>query len=423
MTRIPERRETDRTLRALAWIVLAAVLIRLAFVLFFSGFTEQNLGDSVRYNRVAKFLLERHAFWEYVRKPTAFVPPLYPAFLAGVYGLFGFHAIAVKVIQALIGGLLPWVVFKAARRGLDDRTALVAAAWTAVYPELIVMTGYLYTETLFILAQALAFVFLLSAFRDDRRRDWIVAGLLLGVSVLIRNILLMFPVFLLLICLADAELRKRWKRVVLSAAVMAAVVLPWTARNALAFHEFIPVTTGAGNEIWIGSDVSRGGRHRHGESLEAIRALTKGARTETEKDRMLIADAIRNIRSRPLGYVRVCLGKAFRVLFQVYENVPTGRSRRINPLLLLMLGLFYYPVLVLGAAGVWITAGRWRQWLPLTALLAYSVLLFTAVHFVPRYRIPLIPFCIVFASAAAVRAADRLSGRAASQGVSWISRK
>ncbi len=187
--------EAARTGRRLLWIIAAAVLIRLVFVLFFSGFTEQDLGDSVRYNRVAKFMLERHAFWEYVRRPTAFAPPLYPAFLAGVYGLFGFHALAVKIIQAIAGGLLPWAVFATGRRTLGDRAALLAAAWTAFYPELIVITGYLYTETFFMLAAAVAFRFLLDAFRDDKRRDWALAGLFLGLSVLIRNLLYLFPGF------------------------------------------------------------------------------------------------------------------------------------------------------------------------------------------------------------------------------------
>ncbi len=395
--------EAARTGRRLLWIVAAAVLIRLVFVLFFSGFTEQDLGDSVRYNRVAKFLLERHAFWEYVRRPTAFAPPLYPAFLAGVYGVFGYSALAVKIIQALAGGLLPWAVFAAGRRSLGDKAALLAAAWTAFYPELIVMTGYLYTETFFMLAAAVAFRHLLAAFRDDRRRDWALAGLFLGLSVLIRNLLFFFPFFLFTLCLFDRALRARWRRFILMTAVMAAVILPWTVRNAVVFREFIPVTTGAGTEIWIGSDVGRGGRHRHGESTEAISAITAGARSETEKDRMLIADALRNIRSRPLGWVKVCLGKAFRTVFQIYENVPTGRSRPVNPLVLIALGLFYYPLLMLGAAGVWITRRQWRLWLPLTGLLGYAVLLYSAVHFVPRYRIPLVPFLILFASAAAVR--------------------
>lgn len=416
MTRPPESAgrpaaEAARTGRLLLCIVVAAVLVRLVFVLFLSGFTEQDLGDSVRYNRVAKFLLERHAFWEYVRRPTAFAPPFYPFFMAGVYGLFGFHAIVIKIIQALAGGLLPWAVFALGRKPLGGRAALAAAAWTAFYPELIVITGYLYTETFFMLAAAAAFGFLLAAFRDDRRRDWALAGLFLGLSVLIRNLLLYFPFFLFGLCLFDRALRVRWKRFILTAAVMAAVIAPWTVRNALVFREFIPVTTGAGAEIWIGSDVGRGGRYRHGESTEAITALTAGARSETEKDRILIADAVRNIRSRPIGWVKVCLGKAFRAVFQVYENVPTGRSRPVNPLVVIALGLFYYPLLALGAAGLWITRRQWRLWLPLTGFFAYALLLYSAVHFVPRYRIPLIPFLILFASAAAVRIPSVLRGR------------
>jgi 4-amino-4-deoxy-L-arabinose transferase-like glycosyltransferase len=405
--------------RTLFWIVLAAVAIRLAFALFLSGFTGDGLPDTVRYSRVATALLEGKGFAEYGRRPTAFVPPVYPAFLAGCYGLFGFHALPVKILQALLGGLLSWIVFAAGRRGLGEKTALVAAAWTAVYPELVVLSGYLYTETLFILAEGLTFLFLLAGFRDGRTRNWIGAGFWLGVSVLIRNLLLFFPPFLMLACLIVREHRKRWRGIAAMTAVAAAVILPWTARNARAFHEFIPVTTGGGTEFYIGSDVARGGRYRHGESLEAINGLTRDAKTETEKDRILQAAALRNIRSRPLGYVRVCLGKAFRTVFQVYENVPTGKPRRASALVLIVLALFYYPLLGLTIRGLWITRAQARLWLPVTSLFAYCVLLYAAVHFVPRYRIPLIPFMILFGSAAAVSAAERIAGRFSSRRVPW----
>jgi 4-amino-4-deoxy-L-arabinose transferase-like glycosyltransferase len=406
----PEPKRTS-TSRKLAWIVLAAVGIRLAFVIFPSGFTGDSLPDAIRFSQVAKALLEGKGFAEYGRRPTAFVPPVYPAFLAGCYAAFGFRTLPVKIIQSLLGGLLCWVVFAAARRSLGDRTALVAAAWTAVYPELVVLSGFLYTETLFILAEAAVFLYLLSAFREDRMRDWILAGFFLGVSILIRTLLPFFPPFLFLACLLLREHRKRWKGIVVLTAIAVTVVLPWTIRNALVFHEFIPLTTGSGKELFIGSDVERGGRYRHDESIEAMNALTRNARSETEQDRMLRAAALRNIRNHPFGYVRVCLGKAFRTVFQVYENVPTGKPRRTNTFILVILSIFYYPLLGLAIAGLWITRAQWRLWLPVTALFAYSLLLFSAMHFVPRYRIPLIPFLIVFASAAAVRAADRIAER------------
>jgi 4-amino-4-deoxy-L-arabinose transferase-like glycosyltransferase len=384
--------------RALPWILAASVLIRLVFVLFFSETARNPLLDSERYTRVALNLLAGNGYAEWGRHPTAFVPPLYPFFLAGCYGLFGVHPLLVKILQAVLGGLLPWPVFKMGRMLAGDRTALLASAVTAVYPELVVMTGYLYTETFFILLTCLFFLFLLKALEMDRMADWILSGVAFGLGMLVRNLLFFFPLFLLLACFAVKALRQRLMKIILMSLVGWALLTPWTIRNALVFHRFIPVTTGGGREFWVGSDIAHGGRFRHGETFEAIEALTADAKSEPEKDDILLRAAIGNIRGNPKGYARVCLGKAVRYFLQIYENVPTGAARTPNRLIVLVLALSYYPLLILGLAGFWMSRREISKWAPLIALFVYTLLLYSAMHFVPRYRIPLVPFISLFAA-------------------------
>ena len=396
-TQLPEP-EDGRSRRALYWVVAASVLIRLVFVIFFSGFTQNELLDSARYTRVALNVLAGNGYAEWGTHPTAFVPPLYPLFLAGCYGLFGVHPLLVKIFQALLGGLLPWAVFGMGRGLAGDRTALSASAVTAVYPELVVLTGYLYTETFFILLECLFFLFLLDAFRADRTKDWILSGIFLGLGMLVRSLLFFFPPFLFLACVAVKPLRTRLKRIVLMSLVGYMLLTPWTVRNALVFHRLVPVTTGGGGEFWVGSDVAHGGRYRHGETFEAIETMTAGAKSEPERDGILLRAAIRNIRENPVGYARVCLGKALRYFIQIYENIPTGAARKPNRFILLVLAASYYPLLVFGAAGLWTVRRELPKWTPLITLFAYTLLLYSATHFVPRYRIPLIPFLCLFAA-------------------------
>jgi 4-amino-4-deoxy-L-arabinose transferase-like glycosyltransferase len=396
-TQLPEP-EDGRSRRALYWIVAASVLIRLAFVLLFSGLTQNGLLDSVRYTRVALNLLAGNGYAEWGTHLTAFVPPGYPLFLAGCYGLFGVHPLLVKILQAVLGGFLPWIVFAMGRRLVRERTALTASAVTAVYPELVVLTGYLYTETFFILLECLFFLFLIEAHRTNRVRDWTVSGIFLGLGMLVRSLLLFFPPFLFLACAANRPLRTRLKGIVLMSLVGYALLLPWTVRNAIVFHRLIPVTTGGGKEFWIGSDIAHGGRFRHGETFEAIETLTAGAKSEPEKDGILLRAALRNIRENPAGYARVCLGKAVRYFFQIYENIPTGAARKPNRTILLVLAVTYYPLLLFGLAGFILSLRELQKWTPLIALFSYTLLLYSATHFVPRYRIPLVPFICLFAA-------------------------
>ncbi len=384
--------------RALAGITAVSILIRLVFVVVFSRTGANALLDSERYTRVAMNLLAGNGFAEWGTHPTAFAPPVYPFFLAACYGLFGVHPLLVKLVQAVAGGLVPLTVFGMGRRLAGDRPALWASAVTAVYPELVVMTGYLYTETFFILMTCLFFMFLLNALQSDRTRDWILSGVSLGLGLLVRGLLLLFPPFLFLAFLAVRPLRPRLKKIVLLSAVGYALLTPWTLRNAAAFHRFIPLTTGGGGELWIGSDVERGGRYRYGDSDKAIRALTAEAKSEPEKEDILFRAALRNMRRDPAGYVRVCLGKGVRFFLQIYENRPTGATRTRSRLVVLVLSVSYFPLLFLGLAGLWRARREWPRWIPLVALFAYTLLLYMATHFVPRYRIPLIPFLSLFAA-------------------------
>jgi len=390
--------DDGRSSRALPWILAGSVLIRAAFVLFYSEAAGNPGLDSERYTRVALNLLSGNGFAEWGRHPTAFVPPLYPFFLAGCYGLFGAHPLIVKILQAVLGGLLPWPVYKMGRLLGGERTALPAAAVTAVYPELVVMTGYLYTETFFILLVCMFFLHLLKAFRTGRTADWVLAGAVFGFGMLVRNLLFFFPFFLLFFCLAVRALRARIKGLLLMSLVGYALLVPWTVRNALVFHRFIPVSTSGSLEFWVGSDIARGGRFHYRETAEAVEALTAHAKSESEKGAILIRAAIGNIRANPLGYARVCLGKALRYFVQIYENVPTGAERKPNRLIVLVLAFCYYPLLVLALAGFWRSRREFPKWAPITALFAYTLLLYSAMHFVPRYRIPLIPFMALFAA-------------------------
>jgi 4-amino-4-deoxy-L-arabinose transferase-like glycosyltransferase len=396
-TQIP-RLEDGRSPRALYWIIAASVLIRLVFVVFFSGFTQNELLDSERYTRVALNVIAGNGFAEWRTHPTAFVPPLYPLFLAMCYGLFGMHPMLVKIIQAVVGGLLPWTIFGIGRRLVNDRIALMASAVTAVYPELVVLTGYLYTETFFIQLECLFFLFLLDVFRAGRPKDWILSGIFLGLSMLVRSLLFYFPPFLFLACLTVKPLRKQVKGVAVMALVGYAMLIPWTVRNAVVFHRFVPMNTMGTILFWVGSDTVRRGEYRYEETRAAVDAMTAGVMSEPDKDSLLLRAAMRNIREHPLDYARLCLGRGVQYFVQIYENVPNGAARKPDRFIVLILAVSYYSLLLLGLVGFWMSRHQFFNWFPLAFLLLYTLLLFSATFFVPRYRIPMIPFWSILAA-------------------------
>jgi Dolichyl-phosphate-mannose-protein mannosyltransferase len=82
--------------------------------------------------------------------PSAFRPPGYPYFLAGVYKVAGHRVRAARLAQALLGTAVVALIALLAWRLWDRRVALIAAALAAVYPPLIIVGTALLTESLFI---------------------------------------------------------------------------------------------------------------------------------------------------------------------------------------------------------------------------------------------------------------------------------
>jgi hypothetical protein len=157
--------------------------------------------------------------------PTAHWSYLYTFYLVTVYTLFGPHPLAARLIQAMIVGILhPWLAYLLAKRifsprpveskkdespspigrgGRGEGIPLIAAFLTAIYIYFIYYTGTLMTEPFYITA-ILASLYLTMRLADVRQ-DSILSyklalglGLTLAVTVLLRQLFLLFVPFLFL---------------------------------------------------------------------------------------------------------------------------------------------------------------------------------------------------------------------------------
>ena len=157
--------------------------------------------------------------------------------------------LSIEYVQAVIGTLTILLVFLLARRVFDVRTGLIAAAIVAFYPNLITITATLQLETVFIALSLLAVLMLLpAATGDDPRVARLVAGGTVtgAVGWCGRPSRCSFSRFLgdpMGHAVPVAQDRARLALVTIS---MIAVIVPWTIRNAVALHTFIPVSTGIG---------------------------------------------------------------------------------------------------------------------------------------------------------------------------------
>jgi 4-amino-4-deoxy-L-arabinose transferase-like glycosyltransferase len=118
---------------------------------------------------------------------------------------------------------------------------------------------------------------------SERWLDWGVYGVLWGLALMTNPALGALLPFLLgwAVFQGRGESRMRWKRVALAAGMAVLCCVPWTIRNYVAFHRFIPVRSNLPFELWLGNndifdEHARGGRRSITRTEEARRYAQLG---------------------------------------------------------------------------------------------------------------------------------------------------
>lgn len=237
-------------------VVVVAVAVRLAFAGLVVGFDREPFGDESDYHGIAVSLTQGEGYTLANGTTTARRPPLYPVLLAALYKITGPSPAAARVLQAMLGGVIVWLVFPVARRYFTTQTAWWAAVATALNPFLIFLSGYMLTENLYIVVLLCLLLVVPSVGAVRSWRHAAAAGVLLAVASLARPtgfaVAEWFVVVYVLF--AAVPLRERVTRTLVVVAALAIVLMPWAVRNYRAFDRFILFTTHGGITFYQGNN-------------------------------------------------------------------------------------------------------------------------------------------------------------------------
>ncbi|HEX7334839.1 MAG TPA: glycosyltransferase family 39 protein [Pyrinomonadaceae bacterium] len=210
------------------------------------------VGDAEDYHQLATRLVEGRGYVNAAGKPTAWRPPAYPVFLAGVYKVGGVSVERATMVQVIIGALTVLMLTALGAMILGWPRALIAGVIAAVYPALFWLPRLLLSEnlSLFLLLLSLGAIIL---YLRSSRMVWIVVfGVLCALNTLVRGANLFLPIVVAFGLLIFQW--RSWKQLVapLLAMTVAFIVtlLPWTIRNYRVFHQPIPIATQDGLTLY-----------------------------------------------------------------------------------------------------------------------------------------------------------------------------
>lgn len=394
----------------LAAIVVAGLALRLVWIAY-SDWRPLPDDDAFRYDWFARRLAEGSGFVHLNGRPTAFWPPGYALLLAPLYRLLGPDALWGQLLNAVLGTGVVALTFALGRQAFGARAGLIAAAIVAGFPSLILLAGVTLSETAFTFFALLA-LWLLTLEGDrgnPRLAALAAAGVVIGFAALVRGQALLFPLVAVPFWyVASRGARKTALRFTVVAAFTALAVLPWTIRNAVRMDAFVPISTNAGVDLWIGHHDGASGRGQMADALVYSRPDLDSVAGEVAVNAEGFREAVRFALNQPLTELELLPRK----LFYLYSNDEEGlrwndghggqpwiEPALWNALRWLSNG-YYYAVLGLFVAG---GAVAWRRLhAPAAALIASVIVYWTAVHLVffgdPRFHAPAMPLFAVVAA-------------------------
>ncbi|MBS1894287.1 MAG: glycosyltransferase family 39 protein [Actinobacteria bacterium] len=246
-----------RTLIALACIAAVGLAARAVAVVHPVA---DPADDSHAYYALAKSLYTEGSYGgpEFKSEASSDWSPGAPWLYAGLFVVTGGpREGTIRILEALMGVGTILVVFFLGWRLGGRWPALLGAAGVAIYPPFIHSVGEIMSEPPAMLSLPAAILAFFWAWDGKSPWRWLLPGFLFGCTAMFRpEYTLVAGAFVVL-----AAVRWAWERewrlgtaaVGLMLVALLLPIVPWTIRNFVVFERFVPISTGGGKALYVGT--------------------------------------------------------------------------------------------------------------------------------------------------------------------------
>jgi 4-amino-4-deoxy-L-arabinose transferase-like glycosyltransferase len=384
--------------------------------------------DAHAYYALAKSLYTEGSFGgPSFEEPSDWSPGAPLLYAGSFYATAGAREGTARIVELLLGLATIVVVYLLGRRISCRPAGLLAAFAVAVYPPFVHSVGALYSEPpamLTLPAAVLAFLWASDGLppgssrgwrraggsrtarglpagppapRQDPRARWLVPGLLFGLTALVRPEYLLVGIAFAALALIRIWHARGWRPGLVGAALFVAALLlpiiPWAVRNQVVLDRTVPISTGGGKALYVGTFLPADGeyqrvktlllqryRHRtlppHSEALEKVDPKPLFNRVAERYPGLPRDSALGKIGKQnfshyfsedPVEYLAMTARKTWRMWSAgIGEAMESGAGRVVQVL-----------IVALALAGLGVLA--WRRWWWELVAMATPLALVTAV--------------------------------------------
>jgi tetratricopeptide (TPR) repeat protein len=410
-------------------IAAFAFLIRLLYLwqIRQAPFFTLLMGDSRGYDEWAR----RIAAGDWIGSDVFYQAPLYPYFMGAVYSVAGHDVLAVRVCQAILGSISCALLAHAAWRLFSKRAGIIAGLILALYPPAIFFDGLVQKTAIDGFLTGLA-IWILSGILvspTSSRWPWVGLGATMGALSLTReNALILIGVIALWCLLKSGRPSARPDVTPIAAFIfgVALLLMPVAVRNYAVGGGFYLTTSQFGPNLYLGNNARTDGtagslisgrgssEYERQDAIDLAERASGRRLTPGEVSSYWTDQTLAFIKSQPGSWLKL-MGRKVVLLWNTAEAFDTESQESYaewSPLLGPGAVIGNFGLLVpLAGFGVLVTwPHRRRLWVFYALALTYSASV--VIFFIyARYRYPLVPFLVLFASAGLAGALEFLRAR------------
>ncbi len=355
-------------------------------------------------------------------KAPFFRAPLYPFFLSFLIRIFGENLYILRIVQMLVGSLSCVLIYLVGRRIFSRKVGVPAAIFACLYAPLIYFDLEFLDTFLIIFLDLLLVYLLILTQKKPSSFKLFLGGVLLGLSAIARPNVLLFAIFvpawLFFYFRKEIGLKKVFTLILFLAIGLFLVVLPVTLANYLEGKDFVLISWQGGINFYLGNNPQASGYKAvapgirttwYGIYYDGIKLAEKLSGRElklSEGSDFWFKQGFKFILGKPFVALKLYLKKIGLFLggYEVSENPNiyfywSHPDNLLKPLLWKRLISFPVGILLpLAWMGILLALKEWKR-LSLVFGFIFTYMLSVILFFVnTRFRIPVIPFLLIFSS-------------------------
>lgn len=355
--------------------------------------------DAKHYDRIAKSIsagkgyTEGDNLWDDERALSC--TPFYPFLLAIFYKIFGHRYSVIWIFQAIVSAISCILVYLIAKKVFGQKVAIFSIIICAISFTFILYTAMLLTETIYIFFVLFFFLLFFDIIKCGSLLKYAILGILAGITILTKAIFVGFTIFLFF-----CEFKRRsFKKALVFIACVGLIILPWIIRNYMIYRHFIFISTAAADTFATGNHSKANGTGGESAVPEEIKTNPQNL-SPLELIFKSYHKSIKFVIQNPIREFILIL-KKISLFFSPLRTDGwwfhmKGWHRIFALIFSFLFSLFLFSIGTIGFIFSYRNNNSYKFWMRSFIIISFLSLLPFIVE--ARYRFPVYPFMIIFAS-------------------------